>query len=128
MNRSSILIVEDDIAFCNMLQTFLSKKGFEVQTAYNFSNAMTLLSNTRFDVILADVRLPENEGTEILSKIKSQNINTKVILMTGYAEVNKAVDAIRDGAFDYISKPISPDSLLKIIYNAVAHQPGQSKN
>lgn len=131
MNHSNILIVEDDIAFCNMLQTFLSKKGFEVQVAYNFSNAMAILSNTKFDVVLTDVRLPENEGTEILSKIKAQNIDTKVILMTGYAEVNKAVDAIRDGAFDYISKPISPDSLLKIIYKATSHQPdksAQSKN
>src|SRR5690606_21860678 len=93
--------------------------------------AMAILSNTKFDVVLTDVRLPENEGTEILSKIKAQNIDTKVILMTGYAEVNKAVDAIRDGAFDYISKPISPDSLLKIIYKATSHQPdksAQSKN
>lgn len=128
MSRSKILIVEDDIAFCNMLQTFLSKKGFEVQVAYNFLNAMTLLSNFKFDIILADVRLPENEGTEILSQIRSQNSTTKVILMTGYAEVNKAVDAIRDGAFDYISKPISPDSLLKIINDANAHQDGQVKN
>ena len=68
--------------------------------------------------MLADVRLPENEGTNLLGEI-NQNLPTKVVLMTGYAEVNKAVDAIKGGAFDYISKPVNPEQLLKILNKAV---------
>lgn len=111
----SILIVEDDIAFCNMLQTFLSKKGFEVTAVYNFSGALQMIASKTFDIILTDVRLPENEGTELLHEVTSQNINSKVILMTGYAEVSLAVEAMKRGAFDYISKPVSPDKLLETI-------------
>src|SRR5690606_31414242 len=104
MSEPRVLIVEDDTAFCNMLQAFLSKKGFEVETAYNYTDAIRLIHNKSYAVVLADVRLPENEGTNLLGEINQKNLPTKVVLMTGYAEVNKAVDAIKGGAFDYISK------------------------
>ena len=65
----TILIVEDDIAFCNMLQTFLSKKGYEVTAVFTYSEAQKAISKSTFDIILTDVRLPENEGTELLSEV-----------------------------------------------------------
>jgi two-component system response regulator HydG len=119
MSEPRVLIVEDDTAFCNMLQAFLSKKGFEVETAYNYTDAIRLIHNKSYAVVLADVRLPENEGTNLLGEINQKNLPTKVVLMTGYAEVNKAVDAIKGGAFDYISKPVNPEQLLKILNKAV---------
>jgi two-component system response regulator HydG len=115
----TILLVEDDIAFCNMLKTFLQKKGFEVDAVYNFSGALKNIEAKKYDIILTDVRLPENEGTEILTEVISRNIDSKVILMTGYAEVSMAVEVIKKGAFDYISKPVSPEKLLETIQNAL---------
>lgn len=118
MPESKILIVEDDTAFCNMLQSFLSKKGFDVDVAYNYADAIRLITAKKYSVVLADVRLPEHEGTDILMEINNRNLDAKVVLMTGYAEVNKAVDAIKGGAFDYISKPVNPDNLLSILHKA----------
>ncbi len=114
-----ILLVEDDVAFCNMLETFLSKNGFIVKTAYNLKSAFALIDTTVFDLILSDIRLPEGNGTEILKKIVSKNLKTKVVLMTGYAEVNTAVEAMKIGAFDYLSKPVTPDKLLETIQTAL---------
>lgn len=113
-----ILIVEDDVAFCRMLETFLKKKDFEVQTSFTGEEALRILSQETFDIVFTDVRLPEKDGNIILETITRNNPKTKVVMMTSYAEVNLAVDAIKKGAFDYISKPLSPDKLLEIIEKA----------
>lgn len=115
---AKILIVEDDVAFCRMLETFLKKKDFEVQTSFTGEEALRILSQETFDIVFTDVRLPEKDGNIILETITRNNPKTKVVMMTSYAEVNLAVDAIKKGAFDYISKPLSPDKLLEIIEKA----------
>lgn len=114
-----ILIVEDDLAFNKMLETFLRKKGYQVATCSNSEDAIKKLDDSTFQVILADVRLPEKEGTVLLEMVKEKQLATKVILMTGYAEVSKAVEVIKKGAFDYISKPINPEKMLNLIQKAV---------
>src|SRR5690606_33438391 len=123
-----ILLVEDDMAFCNMLETFLSKNGFLVKTAYNLKSAFGLLDSTVFDIILSDIRLPEGEGTEILKTVVSKNLKTQVVLMTGYAEVNTAVEAMKIGAFDYLSKPVTPDKLLETIQTALKKNASSTHN
>lgn len=117
-----ILLVEDDVAFCNMLQTFLSKKGFEVTAAYTLKTAFEKMQTTNFDLILSDIRLPEGEGTDLLKEVVSKKKSSSVILMTGYAEINKAVEAMKIGAFDYISKPVSPELLLETISAALENK------
>ncbi|WP_031427040.1 sigma-54-dependent transcriptional regulator [Flavimarina sp. Hel_I_48] len=119
-----LLIVEDDIAFCKMLETFLKKKGFEVFTAFSGSEAIKKMAEHPLDLIITDVRLPDQDGLVILQKAKMDLENTPVILMTGYAEVNMAVTAMKEGAFDYISKPVRPDELLSLINKAL----DESKN
>lgn len=114
-----LLIVEDDIAFCKMLETFLKKKGFEVHTAFSGSEAFKKMAELKLDLIITDVRLPDQDGLAILQKARSELANTPVILMTGYAEVNMAVTAMKEGAFDYISKPVRPDELLALINKAL---------
>lgn len=116
---SSILLIEDDIAFCKMLETFLSKNGFEVVVSFTAVEAQKLLSSREFDLVITDVRLPDDDGLDILKSIRSKRTNSEVILMTGYAEVDKAVEAIKEGAFDYISKPFRPDKLLEIVNKAL---------
>ncbi|MEM7484766.1 MAG: sigma-54 dependent transcriptional regulator [Bacteroidota bacterium] len=114
-----ILIIEDDTAFCQMLHKFLAKHNFDISTSYTITDAKQKLKSSLFDIILSDVRLPEGDGIALLSRIKSEFPSTQVILMTGYAEVKTAVSAMKKGAFDYISKPFTPENILKIITSAL---------
>ena len=116
---AKILIVEDDVAFCQMLETFLTKKGYEVNASHTGNDALAKIKSNNYDIVLTDVRLPDRDGNEILQILKEEHPGTKVILMTGYAEVNLAVDAIKTGAFDYISKPINPEKMLQIVKSAL---------
>ncbi|WP_405209237.1 sigma-54-dependent transcriptional regulator [Aquimarina sp. LLG6339-5] len=116
---SKLLIVEDDVAFCTMLKTFLQKKGYEVSTSFSGSEAVLQIQEHTFDVVLTDVRLPDRDGITLLEDIRAKNPKTQVVIMTGYAEINMAVSAIKQGAFDYVSKPFNPDKILQIIENAL---------
>ncbi|MER3375531.1 MAG: sigma-54 dependent transcriptional regulator [Allomuricauda sp.] len=118
-----ILIIEDDTSFCQMLQKFLTRHDFEVSTSYSIKEAEEKLSTSTFDVILSDVRLPKGNGVSLLSHIKEESSKTQVILMTGYAEVKTAVNAMKRGAFDYISKPFTPEEILSVIQNALEAKP-----
>ncbi len=115
----NILIIEDDAAFCQMLQKFLTKYDFQVQTSFTAPDARTKFLETKFDVVLTDLRLPDSDGIALLSDFKKINPATQVILMTGYAEVGTAVNAMKNGAYDYISKPFTPDAIVKVIENAL---------
>ncbi len=115
-----VLIVDDDVAFCKMLETFLSKNDFTVVSTFSAETALNKIADTAFDIVLTDVRLPEKDGIEVLKEAKAKDAKTQVILMTGYAEVNLAVDAIKKGAFDYISKPVHPEKMLQTIEEALA--------
>ena len=125
---TKILIVEDDVAFCTMLKTFLQKKGFEVLTAFSGSEATNRIKDNDFDVVLTDVRLPDCDGISLLSDIFSKRKDTAVIIMTGYAEINMAVNAIKQGAFDYVSKPFNPDTILETIEKSMVAQNESSKS
>ncbi|MCK8520844.1 sigma-54 dependent transcriptional regulator [Aquimarina sp. D1M17] len=116
---SKILIVEDDVAFCTMLKTFLEKKEYEVATAFSGNEAIPKIKKETFDIVLADVRLPDRDGITLLDEIHKSNSDTQVIIMTGYAEINMAVNAIKQGAFDYVSKPFNPDTILQTIQKAL---------
>lgn len=115
-----ILIVEDDVAFCQMLETFLRKKKHEVTVAYSGEEALRKIKANTYQIILTDVRLPEKDGNFILNEVTENYPETKVILMTGYAEVNMAVNAMKEGAVDYISKPVQPEQLLASVEKALA--------
>lgn len=114
-----ILIIEDDTAFCQMLQKFLTKHGFAVSTSYSIKEAEEQLNTSVFNIILSDVRLPKGNGVTLLPQVKRNSPTTQVILMTGYAEVKTAVSAMKKGAFDYISKPFTPEEILTVINNAL---------
>ncbi|GAA4273481.1 sigma-54 dependent transcriptional regulator [Aquimarina gracilis] len=116
---SKILIIEDDVAFCTMLKTFLQKKEYEVETAFSGNEAIPKIRQDFFNVVLTDVRLPDHDGITLLEEILKHNPGTQVIIMTGYAEINMAVNAIKQGAFDYISKPFNPDTILQTIEKAL---------
>lgn len=124
---SKILIVEDDVAFCTMLKTFLQKKDYEVSTAFSGNEAIPKIKQEVFDIVLTDVRLPDNDGITLLDEILRNNPKTQVIIMTGYAEIDMAVNAIKQGAFDYVSKPFNPDKILGIIDKALCARNSSNK-
>ncbi|TRZ46402.1 sigma-54-dependent transcriptional regulator [Robertkochia solimangrovi] len=115
----NILLIEDDVAFSAMLERFLNKNHFEVITSYSSADALEKLSEHSFDLVFTDLRLPDDDGIAVLSKVKAKFPGLPVILMTSYAEVNTAVEAMKKGAFDYISKPFNQDEVLLVIKNAL---------
>lgn len=119
---AAILIVEDDVAFATMLKTFFEKRGYEAETAFSAAEAFKKMSLLPFNVILTDVRLPDKDGLEILLVVKANYKDVQVIVMTNYAEINMAVKAMKNGAFDYVSKPFQPESILQTIENALSQK------
>lgn len=115
----SILIVEDDLTFSTMLKTWLGKKGFNIDTASSCAKARKILSADKFDLVLSDLRLPDQDGIQLLSWLRKNDIYTPFIIMTSYAEIHSAVEAMKQGASDYVAKPIQPDELLKKIKEAI---------
>ncbi len=115
----SILIVEDDVAFATMLKTFFEKRGYKVDTSFSAAEAFKKMKASPFEVILTDVRLPDSDGLEVLFEVKSNYPTAQVIVMTNYAEINMAVKAMKNGAFDYVSKPFRPEAILQTIENAL---------
>ncbi|UBZ07836.1 sigma-54 dependent transcriptional regulator [Salegentibacter mishustinae] len=118
---TKILIVEDDVPFGTMLKTFLIKRDYEVELVFSGAEAFKKLKEDSFNLILSDVRLPDTSGLDILKEVKAENADTQVIIMTSYAEISMAVEAMKIGAFDYVSKPFRPESILQTIENALTH-------
>lgn len=118
----SILIVEDDLTFATMLKTWLGKKGYEVETTSTNARARKLLTTRDFSLILSDLRLPDQDGIHLLSWLRDLQKATPVIIMTSYAEIQGAVLAMKEGAADYVSKPVQPDELLKKIKEAISQE------
>ena len=108
----SILIVEDDITFSLMLTTWLGKKGFVVRSSSSVSDAKRRLGEAAFDLVISDLRLPDSDGIDLLKWLKNTHPSLPLIMMTSYAEIQTAVQAMKLGAADYIAKPLNPDELL----------------
>ena len=108
----SILIVEDDITFSLMLTTWLGKKGFVVRSSSSVSDAKRRLGEEAFDLVISDLRLPDSDGIDLLKWLKNTPPSLPLIMMTSYAEIQTAVQAMKLGAADYIAKPLNPDELL----------------
>ncbi|MEO1487526.1 MAG: response regulator, partial [Bacteroidota bacterium] len=123
-----ILIVEDDSAFRQMLSRFLTKNGFEVSQANDIREAHNQIDKQPFEIVLSDVRLPEGNGQDLLKTISSALVGPKIILMTGYGEVKSAVEAMKKGAFDYVTKPFTPEQILQVINDALETAPKETKS
>lgn len=116
----SLLIVEDDIAYSTMMQTWLRKKGFDVDKVSNVKAAVKIInSDKQYHLVLSDLRLPDHDGLFLLDWMRKSGINIPFIVMTSYAEVQNAVLAMKSGANDYIAKPVQPDILLQKIHDAI---------
>ncbi len=116
---SRILVIDDDVDMCLLLKRFLTKNGYEVALAHNGKKALEELENNQPDLVLCDFRLEDFDGKELLIKIKEKYPQTPVIIVTGYSDIKVAVDVMKLGAYDYVTKPLFPDEILLSIKTAL---------
>ena len=125
-----MLIIVDDFDMCILLNLFLNKKGYSTEVAHNASKGLAKFNEFNFDIVLCDFRLGDKDGKDVLMKIKEIKPKTIVIIITGYSDIKTAVDVIKLGAFDYITKPLIPDEVINVIEKALANPdtevPGQN--
>lgn len=116
--KISILIVDDEESVRDSLFSWFIEDGYHVECAENANKALSMLESKSFDIILADIKMPGMDGLEMMRRIKVIKSDSIVIVMTAFATVDTAVQALKDGAFDYITKPFDPDDLSHLIRNA----------
>jgi two-component system response regulator PilR (NtrC family) len=116
---SSILVVDDEKSMRELLTIMLEKEGHQVSTAANGDTAVKLIHNKVFDLVLSDIRMRGTSGIDVLEAVKKAHPNTPVVMMTAYASADTAVEAMKKGAYDYISKPFNVEDLQILIKNAV---------
>jgi DNA-binding NtrC family response regulator len=114
----SILIVDDERSVRDSLYNWFIEDGYRVECAENAKMALGILESDSFDIVLADIKMPGMDGLEMLRRIKTLRKDSIVIVMTAFATVDTAVQALKDGAFDYVTKPFDPDDLSHLIRNA----------
>ncbi len=119
LKMKRILIVDDEVNTALLLSKFLARNGFDVSTASNGTAAMEHLKAGNYNLVLCDFRLEDTDGREMLKKIKFHYPKTGVIIITGYSDIKMAVELIKMGAYDYITKPLYPDEILNTINKAI---------
>src|SRR5215217_2967601 len=115
----TILIIDDDRDMCLLLKRFLTRHGYEVLEAYNGKKALELLETTEPSLVMCDFRLEDMEVNILLGKIKEKYPHLPVIIITGYSDIKIAVEVMKMGAYDYITKPLFPDEILVTIKQAL---------
>ncbi len=113
------LVIDDEIGICRALESLLAKEGHEVATVQRGDIALSLISEKDFDIIITDLRLPDMSGLDILTLAKNKSSSTQVIVITGFATIETAVEAIKKGAYDYLTKPLAHDKVRIIVKRAL---------
>lgn len=119
MREESILVIEDDRIILDSLCEFLSLEGFRTKGAETFKSALAELEKESYSLIITDVNLPDGDGLELLNIIKEEHPQTITIVITGYGTISSAVRAIKQGAYDYLTKPITDDELRMSVDRAI---------
>jgi two-component system response regulator HydG len=114
-----ILVIDDDRDLCFLLNQFLSRKGYEVTVIYSGEEALAYLENTKPDLIICDLRLEKVDGLTLLGKVKEKYTDLPVIIITGHSDIKTSALAIKQGAFDYVVKPLATEQILFTIHEAL---------
>lgn len=123
----SVLIIDDDRDICLLLSRFLEKNNYVTDTAFNASTGLSKFREKNFDIVICDYRLGDKSGKEVLQEIKSIKSDTIVVIITGYSHIKTAVEIIKAGAYDYITKPLITDEVLNVLTNAVQSRDTETK-
>jgi len=127
-NIDKILIVDDDHRMCDSLKKLLSSQRYELKTSSSAKETIEYLEKDIFDLVLLDIVMPDENGYKVMDYITSQGLDTLVVIMTGYASTESAIEALRKGAYDYLKKPFETEELLARVKNALSHKILKSKS
>ncbi len=118
-NKTKIMVVDDELGICKNVEKILTKNNYEVIHTQSASQALEMMKNDTFSLLISDIVMPEMNGLELLKQVAKEVPDIKTVMMTGYASTNTAVKAIRLGALDYIPKPFTPDELRTTVTKAL---------
>jgi DNA-binding NtrC family response regulator len=126
--QGKMLIVDDELSVRDSLGKWFREEGYEVGTAEDANDALTRLAEQRWDVALLDIKMRGTDGIELQRRIHELDPDLTVIMMTGYASVDTAVTALKNGAYDYVTKPLDPDEIAHLVKKALAHKRAEEEN
>ena len=126
--KAYLLVVDDELIVRDSLDKWFREEGYDVAVAENAHDALTKMSAKRFDLALVDIKMPGTDGVELQRRMFEIDPEMLVIIMTGYASVDTAVSALKNGAYDYVSKPFDPDDIAHTVHNALAHKRAEQEN
>jgi len=112
---AKVLVVDDEVAILRLLKEALTQWGYEVATAGSVTEALEAIRTGLFDAALTDIRMPDMSGLDLLREIKKQDESIEVVIMTGYPTISSAVEALKEGAYDYLSKPLILEELRHLM-------------
>jgi DNA-binding NtrC family response regulator len=120
--KGKILIVDDELVVRDALDKWFTSEGYTARPAASAREALEIIRHQEFDIALIDIKMPGMDGMELQARLKEADPDLAVVVMTGYASVETAVQALKQGAYDYITKPVDPDELSHLVANALEHQ------
>ncbi|HEX6904962.1 MAG TPA: sigma 54-interacting transcriptional regulator, partial [Terriglobales bacterium] len=126
--QGKLLIVDDELSVRDSLNKWFHEEGYEVGTADSASEALSRLTEQHWDVALVDIKMPGTDGIELQRVIHEKRPEIAIIIMTGYASVETARQALKLGAYDYLTKPLEPEEVSHIVKNALSHRRTQQEN
>ena len=126
--QGKLLIVDDEMSVRDSLAKWFREEGYEIGTAENANDALTRLAEQRWDAALVDIKMHGTDGIELQRRMHEVDPELLVIIMTGYASVETAVAALKNGAYDYVTKPLDPDEIAHLVKNALAHKRTAQEN
>jgi len=126
--QGKLLIVDDELSVRDSLGKWFREEGYEVTTVENAGDALTRLAEQRWDAALVDIKMHGTDGIELQRRMHEVDPELIVIIMTGYASVETAVTALKNGAYDYVTKPLDPDEIAHLVKNALAHKHATQEN
>jgi DNA-binding NtrC family response regulator len=127
-SQSRLLIVDDELSVRDSLGKWFREEGYEVETAESASDAMTRLAEGKWHAALVDIKMHGTDGIELQRRMHEIDPDLLVIMMTGYASVETAVAALKNGAYDYVTKPLDPDEISHLVKKALAHKQTEQEN
>ena len=126
--KARVLVVDDERSMQEFLEIFLRSEGFGAATAGDLDSAMLQLESDDFDVVITDIQMPGGTGLDLLRKVQDLSPETVVIVMTAYASTETAISAMKEGAYDYITKPFKVDEIRAVIEKALEKKLLSSEN
>jgi DNA-binding NtrC family response regulator len=121
-SKGKILIVDDELVVRDSLGKWFASEGYQAKPVASGRDALTAIQEAEYDIALIDIKMPGMDGIELQSRLREADPDLTVVIMTGYASVETAVQALKHGAYDYITKPVDPDELSHLVSNALEHR------